>query len=57
MATFDFEPDKYEAFLAQLDEETRAVHFWNEMWRRGGRDKDARYPPDCLFERLKAIHL
>src|SRR5262249_18506933 len=37
----------------QFDEETRAVHFWNEMWRRGGRDKDARYPPDCLFERLK----
>jgi hypothetical protein len=33
---------------------TRAVHLWNEMWRRGGRDKDASYHPDCLFERLKA---
>jgi mannosyltransferase OCH1-like enzyme len=37
--------------------ETRAVHLWNEMWRRGGRDKDASYPPDCLYERLKALHL
>jgi hypothetical protein len=33
---------------------TRAVHFWNEMWRRAGRDKDSTYHPSCLFERLKA---
>src|ERR1019366_8174638 len=33
--------------------EAFAVHLWNEMWRRNGRDKDAVYPPDCLFERLK----
>ena len=33
------------------------VHLWNEMWRRGGRDKDASYPPDCLYERLKARYL
>jgi hypothetical protein len=37
--------------------ETFAVHFWNEMWRRNGRDKDAAYPPDCLFERLKSRYL
>jgi hypothetical protein len=36
---------------------TRAVHLWNEMWRRDGRDKDARHPPGCLYERLKALYL
>ena len=30
-----------------------AVHLWNEMWRRHERDKDARYDPTCLYERLK----
>lgn len=34
--------------------ETFAVHLWNEVWRRNGRDKDAGYPPGCLFERLKS---
>jgi hypothetical protein len=37
--------------------EAFAVHLWNEMWRRNGRDKDAVYPPDCLFERLKSRYL
>jgi hypothetical protein len=40
-----------------FDEETRAIHLWNEEWRRRGQDKDARYPSDCLYERLKALHL
>ena len=30
-----------------------AVHLWNEMWRRAGRDKDVRYDPRCLYERLR----
>ena len=30
-----------------------AVHLWNEMWRRGGADKDAEHDPRCLYERLK----
>lgn len=30
-----------------------AVHLWNEMWRRNGRDKDAEYDPGSLYERLK----
>ncbi len=34
-----------------------SVHLWNEMWRREGRDKDASYPPDCLYERLKSRYL
>ena len=32
---------------------TRAVHLWNEMWRRAGRDKDSSYHPACLFEQLE----
>ena len=31
-----------------------ALHLWNEMWRRAGRDKDARYDPRCLYEGLRA---
>lgn len=42
-----------DASLPEIDETTRAVHFWNEMWRRDGRDKDGDYPPNCLYERLK----
>jgi hypothetical protein len=29
------------------------IHLWNEMWRRAGFDKEAAYPADCLYERLK----
>jgi mannosyltransferase OCH1-like enzyme len=39
------------------DQSTRAVHLWNEMWRRGGSDKDQVYPPGCLFEELKRTYL
>ena len=40
-----------------FDHETRAVHLWNELWRRGGFDKDDPYHPDCLYERLKSRYL
>lgn len=40
-----------------FDESTYAVHLWNEMWRRGGQDKDQRFHPDCLYERLKRKYL
>ncbi len=36
-----------------FDAETRAIHLWNEMWRRNGRDKNGRYPANCLYEQLK----
>jgi hypothetical protein len=36
---------------------TRAVHLWNEMWRRAGQDKNARFEADCLYERLKRKYL
>ncbi len=38
---------------AAADPSGNGVHLWNEMWRRGGRDKDAVYPADCLYEKLK----
>jgi hypothetical protein len=35
-----------------------AVHLWNEMTRRApGFDRDGRFPPDSLFERLCARYL
>jgi hypothetical protein len=40
--------------LSAFSENTHSIHLWNEMWRRGGRDKDASYAPDCLYERLKS---
>ena len=40
-----------------LDDETHAIHLWNELWRRSGRDKDARYPKECLYEQLKQLYL
>jgi Glycosyltransferase sugar-binding region containing DXD motif len=36
---------------------TCAIHLWNEKWRRGGQDKNALYPSDCLYEQLKAMYL
>jgi mannosyltransferase OCH1-like enzyme len=38
----------------EIGEETHALHLWNEMWRRAGRDKDRPHPPGSLFESLKA---
>jgi hypothetical protein len=37
-----------------LPDDALAVHFWNEMWRRYEREKDASYDPGCLYEQLKA---
>jgi hypothetical protein len=34
-------------------DETYAVHLWNELWRRAGKDKDEVYDQDCLYEQLK----
>jgi hypothetical protein len=36
-----------------FDSHTRALHLWNAMWALGGRDKEASYPPACLYEILK----
>jgi len=37
--------------------QTHAIHLWNELWRRAGRDKDRQYPRQCLYERLKRRYL
>ena len=36
---------------------TYAVHAWNEMWRRAGLDKNGRFHPSSLYERLKERYL
>ena len=40
-----------------FDDTTHAIHLWNELWRRAGQDKDARYPAGCLYEQLKQRYL
>lgn len=45
------------AASASLETSGRAIHLWNEMWRRHGKDKNAVYHSDCLYERLKARYL
>lgn len=34
-----------------------AIHLWNERWRVAGQDKNATYPAECLYERLKSCYL
>ena len=41
----------------RFNSETRAIHLWNEMWRRHNCCKDASYDPGCLYERLKSRYL
>lgn len=38
-------------------DQTRAIHLWNELWRRAAKDKNALYPETCLYERLKQRYL
>jgi len=47
------EPDTIPA----LPGDTYAVHLWNELWRRARQDKNAAYPPSCLYEQLKQRYL
>jgi Glycosyltransferase sugar-binding region containing DXD motif len=45
------------SFALSSDTPARAVHLWNEMWHSHGKDKNSRYHPDCLYQRLKAKYL
>jgi hypothetical protein len=45
------------AELSGFGASTYSIHLWNEMWRRAGRDKNAPYSPDSLYERLKGTFL
>jgi len=40
-----------------IPDDAYAIHLWNEMWRRAGRDKNAIYDPSYLYEQLKARYL
>lgn len=39
------------------DRDVYAIHLWNEKWRAAGQDKNAQYPEDCLYEKLKRRYL
>ena len=36
-----------------LGAEVFGVHLWNQMWSTNGVDKNATFPRECLYERLK----
>ena len=38
-------------------EKSEAVHLWNEMWRRNGIDKSAKFPETSIYEILKKKYL
>lgn len=60
-----FCPIGYSAWRSMIDtahdgalpQESRAVHLWNEMWRRAGVSKDGDFPTSCLYETLKRRYL
>jgi hypothetical protein len=37
----------------QFGGEVFGIHLWNQMWNAHNVDKNAAFPPDCLFEHLK----
>lgn len=37
--------------------ETYAVHLYNYMWGKQNKDKDAAWPPSCIYEQLKRTYL
>jgi hypothetical protein len=43
--------------LGGFSQNSHAIHLWNEMWRRGGRDKDGSSAPESLYEQLKVLFL
>jgi len=41
----------------KLLENSFAIHFWNELWRREGVDKTADFPAESIYEKLKVLYL
>ena len=39
-----------------ISEDTYAVHFWNEMWRRENIDKSATYDSSCCYEQIQTLY-
>lgn len=44
-------------WTSMLDDESYAIHLWNERWRAAGQDKNAKYPKKCFYETLKRRYL
>jgi len=40
-----------------VDQNSYAIHLWNEMWRKINQDKNACYHEGCAYERLKRKYL
>jgi mannosyltransferase OCH1-like enzyme len=57
VAHFEWERMLEPGWTSDFTASTYAIHLWNEKWRQAGQDKNALYPPDCLYERLKAKYL
>ena len=49
-----FKADSRGGLMASLVEGAHCVHFWNEVVRRMGLDKNATYPATSIHEQLKA---
>ncbi len=43
--------------IGKITQNSRAVHFWHEVWRQQGIDKWATFDENCLFEKLKKRYL
>lgn len=43
--------------VGEIQDDTYAVHLWNQMWKNAGLDKEGTYPPESIYERLKRQYL
>lgn len=41
----------------KIQDDTYAVHLWNQMWKNADLDKEGMYPPDSIYENLKRRYL
>lgn len=46
-----------EPYVAAVHPQAYAIHLWNEAWRVANQDKNSRYHPNCIYERLKNMYL
>ena len=41
----------------EMPADSRAIHLWHARWKLESLDPDARFDPECLYERLKSRYL
>lgn len=41
----------------ELPNDSFAIHMWNNLWNIYSLDKNASYPPHCIYEKLKTLYL